>query len=414
MRSLKRSKQHFEKAVTRLPLGVSSNFRYWGDERTIYARRGKGGRIWDIDDNEYIDYRLAYGPVILGYADARVDAAAREGMEIGGVFALSTEAEYELAGRICRMVPGAEKVRLSNSGTEAVMAALRVARAHTGKDGHIVLEGGYHGIFSEVMWYSELEDWDPDQGEPEVLPYGDGVPRVTKRLFHTAQRCGCDRGSLEETPRPHRCVPDRTDHGQLLRHPGAQAIPARRARTLRPLRGAADRRRGQDGFSRGKRRGAGIVRYTRRSLYVREGTRQRLPDRRFSGQRRGDAPDRRRRRTRRHVHGALGIACSRQQDARDTRRNRCPADNRKLWSGSPGGNQWHPDGAWYSTQLYRAPGADGSVFLRRGPDRLPRLGRVGLRVLRCARTRVARSRCAGRAGFARAVVPLRGAQRRLS
>ncbi len=186
MRCLQNSNQHFKKAATRLPLGVSSNFRYWGEDRTIYVKRGKGGRIWDIDDNEYIDYRLAYGPVILGYADERVDQAAREGIEVGGVFALSTEKEYELAERICRMVPSAEKVRLSNSGTEAVMAALRVARAHTGKDGHIVLEGGYHGIFNEVMWYAEVEDWNPEEGEPEVLPYGDGVPRVTKRLVHTA------------------------------------------------------------------------------------------------------------------------------------------------------------------------------------------------------------------------------------
>ena len=187
MRSLSRSNAHFKKAATKMPLGVSSNFRYWGDDKTIYIDRGKGGRIWDIDDNEYIDYRLAYGPIILGYGDERVDAAAREGMNVGGVFALSTELEYEVATRISKMVPAAELVRFSNSGTEAVMAALRVARAFTGKDGHVVMEGGYHGVFSEVMWYSEVEEWTPGQGTPEVHPYGDGVPAVTKRLFHTVQ-----------------------------------------------------------------------------------------------------------------------------------------------------------------------------------------------------------------------------------
>ncbi|MDH3748254.1 MAG: aminotransferase class III-fold pyridoxal phosphate-dependent enzyme [Gammaproteobacteria bacterium] len=185
MRRLTNSNAHFDKARRKLPLGVSSNFRYWGDDKTIYAKRGKGGRIWDIDDNEYIDYRLAYGPIILGYADPRVDAAARDGMNVGGVFALSTELEYEIACRVSRMVPAAELVRFSNSGTEAVMAALRVARAHTGKDGHIAVEGGYHGIFSEVMWYSEVEDWNPSDGDPPILPYGDGVPAVTKRLFYT-------------------------------------------------------------------------------------------------------------------------------------------------------------------------------------------------------------------------------------
>ena len=77
MRSLTKSNRHFERAVGKLPLGVSSNFRYWGDTDTIYVDHGKGGRIWDIDGNEYIDYRLAYGPIILGYADERVDEAAR-------------------------------------------------------------------------------------------------------------------------------------------------------------------------------------------------------------------------------------------------------------------------------------------------------------------------------------------------
>ena len=74
-------------------------------------------------------------------------------MEIGGVFALATELEFEVADRIGKMVPAAELIRFSNSGTEAVMAALRVARAYSGKDGHIVVEGGYHGIFNEVLWY---------------------------------------------------------------------------------------------------------------------------------------------------------------------------------------------------------------------------------------------------------------------
>jgi glutamate-1-semialdehyde 2,1-aminomutase len=183
MRSLARSNQHFKRAIRKMPLGVSSNFRYWGDDKTIYVKRGKGGRFWDIDDNEYIDYRLAYGPVILGYADERVDEAARKGMEVGGVFALSTELEYEVASRISKMVPAAELVRFSNSGTEAVMAALRVARAFTGKDGHIAIEGGYHGIFTEILWKSDMEGWD-QSGEPELLPYSDGVPAVTRKLFH--------------------------------------------------------------------------------------------------------------------------------------------------------------------------------------------------------------------------------------
>ena len=93
-RTMTKNHEHFRRALTRLPLGVASNFRYWGEERTIYVKEGRGARITDLDGNVYVDYRMGYGPSILGYADERVDAAAREGMKVGGVFALSTEAEY--------------------------------------------------------------------------------------------------------------------------------------------------------------------------------------------------------------------------------------------------------------------------------------------------------------------------------
>lgn len=184
-RRLSRSNAHFQKALGRLPLGVASTFRYWGPERTIYVDHGKGGRIWDIDGNGYVDYRLGYGPAILGYADPRVDEAARRGMEVGGVFALSTEREYAVADRIARMVPGVDLVRFSNSGTEAVMAALRLARAHTGRDSYLLVEGGYHGLFDAALWMVNLEDWDPrGDRDPEVVPYSKGVPLDLRSLAH--------------------------------------------------------------------------------------------------------------------------------------------------------------------------------------------------------------------------------------
>jgi len=184
-RNLTKSNAHFRKAVKRLPLGVASTFRYWGDDRTIYVHHGKGGRTWDIDGNNYVDYRLGYGPAILGYADDRVDAAARRGMEVGGVFALSTERELIVADRIARMVPAAELVRFSNSGTEAVMAALRLARAYTGREKYLLVEGGYHGLFDAAMWMANLEDWDHlSNTDPEVVPYGKGIPHTVKQLAH--------------------------------------------------------------------------------------------------------------------------------------------------------------------------------------------------------------------------------------
>jgi len=192
-RSLANSNAQFRKAIRRLPLGVSSNFRYWGEDKTIYVKSAKGARLTDIDGNEYIDYRLAYGPCVLGYADPRVDAAARAGMEVGGVFALSTEREYAVAERIAKMVSAAELVRFSNSGTEAVMAALRVARAYTGKDAYVVIEGGYHGVFDAALWTTAIEDWHPGHGDPQLVPYGAGIPHVLRALIHAVPMNDADR-----------------------------------------------------------------------------------------------------------------------------------------------------------------------------------------------------------------------------
>lgn len=202
VRDLTKSNAHFEKAMGRLPLGVASTFRYWGDDRTIYVHHGKGGRTWDIDGNGYVDYRLGYGPAILGYAEDRVDAAARKGMEVGGVFALSTEREYAVADRVAKMVPGVDLVRFSNSGTEAVMAALRLARAYTGRESYLLVEGGYHGLFDAAMWQANVEDWKAGSNkDPEVIPYGKGIPPTVKKLAHLVPMNDFQR--LEDTFRKH-------------------------------------------------------------------------------------------------------------------------------------------------------------------------------------------------------------------
>jgi glutamate-1-semialdehyde 2,1-aminomutase len=199
-RTMTRNNAHFRRALERLPLGVASNFRYWGDDRTIYVKRGRGARIVDLDDNVYVDYRMGYGPGILGYADPRVDEAAREGMQVGGVFALSTERELSLADRIAKMVPAAELVRYSNSGTEAVMAGLRLARGYTGRDDYVILEGSYHGLFDAAMWFTPMDKWS-QVGDPEVRPYSEGVPLSTRSFAHFVQ--ANDIGQLEEVFKRH-------------------------------------------------------------------------------------------------------------------------------------------------------------------------------------------------------------------
>src|SRR5450432_1131092 len=199
-RNLSKSNAHFQKAVKRLPLGVASNFRYWGEDRTIYVKHGRGARITDLDDNVYVDYRMGYGPAILGYAHPEVDEAAREGMRVGGVFALSTERELIVAERISKMVPAAELVRFSISGTEAVMAGLRLARGYRGKDDYVILEGGYHGLFDAAMWFTPMDKWS-QVGDPEVRPYSEGVPISTKSFAHFVQ--ANDANQLEDVFKRH-------------------------------------------------------------------------------------------------------------------------------------------------------------------------------------------------------------------
>jgi len=199
-RNMSRNHEHYRRALQRLPLGVASNFRFWGEQRTIYVKKGRGARLTDLDGNVYVDYRMGYGPSILGYADPRVDTAARAGMEVGGVFALSTERELAVAERIARMVPAAELVRFSNSGTEAVMAALRLARAYTRKDDYVILEGSYHGLFDAAMWYTPMDKWG-QVGEPEVFPYSEGVPLSTRQFAHFVQ--ANDANQLEDVLQRH-------------------------------------------------------------------------------------------------------------------------------------------------------------------------------------------------------------------
>jgi glutamate-1-semialdehyde 2,1-aminomutase len=130
---------------------VNSNFRYWGPEDTRVISHGKGARIWDIDGNAYIDYRLGFGPVILGHSYEAVNERVVEALEGGTIFAWTTPWEITVAERIVRMT-GVDKVRLGNTGTEVTMHALRVARAHTGRERFIKFEGQYHGQHDYVMF----------------------------------------------------------------------------------------------------------------------------------------------------------------------------------------------------------------------------------------------------------------------
>jgi glutamate-1-semialdehyde 2,1-aminomutase len=141
----------FDRAKAVMPWGVSSNFRYWGQDDTPVVARGKGAYLWDVDGKRYIDYRLGFGPVILGHVHDAVTQAVVKAMHDGNTFALTNVHEIAAAERICRMT-GADKVRFTNSGSESTQHALRIARAHTGREKFIKFEGCYHGAHDAVMW----------------------------------------------------------------------------------------------------------------------------------------------------------------------------------------------------------------------------------------------------------------------
>lgn len=150
-RELHRTHELFQRAKQHIPFGVNSNFRYWDDETTLVVTRGEGPYIWDADGNRYIDYRLGFGPIILGHAyPAVIDRVSKE-IRNGTIFAWTTPLEIELAERIVRLT-GVEKVRLTNTGTEATMHALRIARAYTDREGFIKFEGQYHGMHDYVLF----------------------------------------------------------------------------------------------------------------------------------------------------------------------------------------------------------------------------------------------------------------------
>lgn len=129
---------------TVMPGGVGSIFRL-ADPFPMLVKRAKGARIWDVDDNEYLDFMLGFSVLILGNAPEEVEAAIREALPRGTHYGQCHEHEYEFARLFCDMVPGVEKVAFCNTGTEATMYALRLARATTGRPLVAKFEGGYHG-----------------------------------------------------------------------------------------------------------------------------------------------------------------------------------------------------------------------------------------------------------------------------
>ena len=147
------SERLFSRAQKHIPGGVNSPvraFRSVGGS-PLFITRGKGSRIYDADGNEYIDYVGSWGPLLLGHAHPEIVAAVSEALASGTSFGAPTEREIDLAELISEIVPSIEMVRLVNSGTEATMSAIRVARGFTGRDLIVKFEGCYHGHVDSLL-----------------------------------------------------------------------------------------------------------------------------------------------------------------------------------------------------------------------------------------------------------------------
>ena len=172
-----RQLEMYRRALGHMPGGTDSNFRAWG-EATIYVDRGKGGRVWDLDGNEFVDLRMGYGPVILGHGDERVDDYVNERMRRGVSFSLTSEDEVRTIELLCELTGWVDMARMTVSGTEATMHAMRVARAYTGRNKIVKFEGQYHGVHDYALISVAPNDMselgDPDA--PVRLAWGRGIP----------------------------------------------------------------------------------------------------------------------------------------------------------------------------------------------------------------------------------------------
>ena len=182
-RSRARSQQWFERAQRSLVEGVNSPSRGAAvyTPGPVVLERGRGSHVWDADGNEYVDFMMSFGALIQGHAHPRLVSVVSQAMSEGSHFAAATSAEVEAAERFQRMVPSAEVVRFANTGSEATMLALRLARAHTGRCKFLKFEGHYHGWYDPYLLnaHSHPAEQLGSRENPARIPDSAGIPKTT-------------------------------------------------------------------------------------------------------------------------------------------------------------------------------------------------------------------------------------------
>ena len=200
-----KSRDLFLRSRQIIPGGASSNPRCYPifDPYPIAMVRGKGSRIWDLDGNSYIDYKLALGPLILGHSPPRVVEAVNNQLQQGTMFGTLTEREVEVAEKIHRAVPSAEMVKFATTGTEATQLAIRLARAFTGRTKILKFEGHYHGSHDYVLVNTASTPIAAlgSRTHPYVIPGSWGIPEETLRTVVSIPWNDSD--ILEKTIRDH-------------------------------------------------------------------------------------------------------------------------------------------------------------------------------------------------------------------
>ena len=185
MRSYEKSRELFERSQNVLAGGVSSEFRKYNSPHPLFYAKGEGSRIWDVDGNESIDFTLSQGPLILGHSHPRILKKINCHSQDGQLYAGQHLLELELAETLQRLIPCAERIRFSLSGSEASHAALRLARAYTGKQKFLRFEGHYHGWFDNVSFgVSGTAEELGERKSPNAVAWTQGLPeRVAEEAF---------------------------------------------------------------------------------------------------------------------------------------------------------------------------------------------------------------------------------------
>jgi glutamate-1-semialdehyde 2,1-aminomutase len=175
-----RSREWYERAKRSLIEGVNSPSRGAAvySPGPVVLERGHGSRVWDLDGNEYVDFMMSFGALIQGHAHPKIVEVVSRTVAEGSHFAAATTAEAEAAERFIRMVPTAEAVRFTNTGTEATMLALRLARAHTGRTKFLKFEGHYHGWYDPycLNGHSHPAEQLGPRDNPTRFPDSEGIP----------------------------------------------------------------------------------------------------------------------------------------------------------------------------------------------------------------------------------------------